>query len=306
MEQAALTVEKLRFASAVRARLTLKGYASDWRLFAAWCEEAARCALPATGETAALYITHVLNEGKKITTAQRHASAIKHMHRENGLESPCGGDVWQLLRGAQRIRHERPAQKAPLGMEQLRAICGRLSQQCLIDVRDRAILLLGFATALRRSTLADLDLADVTLDSRGATILVRHEKQDQAGIGRTIAVPFGHDGLCAVRALASWLERRGDWPGPLFTGSRTDQSRRRLEYSSIANVVKRAAKLIGLDERQYAGHSLRAGFVTEAIGHGLSDVLVASQTGHRSLDTLRRYYRPADPFVSNACALMGL
>jgi site-specific recombinase XerD len=284
----------------------MKGYASDWRFFAAWCAGVHRCALPATGETAALYVTHVLNDGRKISTAQRHVSAIKHMPRANGLESPCGAEVWEVLRGAQRIRHERPAQKAPLSMEQLRAICARLSKESLVDVRDRAILLLGFATALRRSTLTELDLADVSLDGRGATIFVRYEKQDQAGIGRTIAVPFGHDGLCAVSALRDWLERRGNWAGPLFVGTRAGQSRRRLSSYTIATVVKRAVKLIGLDESQYAGHSLRAGFVTEAIGHGLSDVLVASQTGHRSLATLRRYFRPADPFQSNACTLMGL
>jgi len=306
MEQAALTVERLRFASAVRARLTLKGYANDWRFFAAWCAGVQRCALPATGETAALYVTQMLNDGKKITTALRHACAIAYLHRAEGLESPCDGEVGDLLRGAQRIRHERPVQKAPLGMEQLRAICARLSHECLIDVRNRAILLLGFATALRRSTLAKLDLADVSLDNRGVTIFVRYEKQDQAGIGRAIAVPFGHDGLCAVSALREWLERRGTWPGPLFVGTRAGQSRRRLHRYTIAMVVKRCVKLIGLDESRYAGHSLRAGFVTEAIGRGLSDVLVASQTGHRCLATLRRYYRPTDPFQSNACALMGL
>jgi integrase len=224
-----------------------------------------------------------------------------------GLESPCGPEVYALLRGAQHLRHEWPRQKSPLGAEQLHRVCEQLAGSGRpIDLRDRAILLLGFTTALRRSSLVELELADVTFSERGLTVHVQHEKQDQAGVGRLIGVPGGNGGLCAVKAVADWIGARGAWPGPLFVGFRGRQMRGRLSGWGVALIVKRCVELIGLDPQLYAGHSLRSGFITEALSRGLGDLVIAAHTGHRSLVTLRRYFRPADPFEANACAMMGL
>lgn len=299
-----LTAEGLR--SAAHARRTLLSYGSDWKLFAGWCETARLVALPASADTVALYLTHVLNSGRKISTALRHLASIRFAHREARLASPCGHDAYELLRGAQHLRHEHPNQKAPLSIDQLSLMCAKLGSGAMA-ARDRAMLLLGFASALRRSTLVELDLADLSFEERGVIVRVRFEKQDQDGVGRTIAVPRGHAGTCAVLALGEWLRYRGRRAGPLFTGFPGGrQSGIGLRPCAVGRVVKRAVESIGLDARRYAAHSLRAGFVTEALVHGVNEVVIAAHTGHRSLNTLRLYFRPRDAFQANACSSMGL
>ena len=301
-----LTAERLRLAAGIRAPRTLAGYASDWKSFTAWCSRAEQVALPAAVETVLQYLTDLLRQGRRVTTATRHASGIAHAHRAAGLLSPCGSEVRQLLLGAQRLRGEQPQQKTPIGLADLRQMCARLGQDPK-GVRNRAVLLVGFATALRRSNLCALDLADVRFEQEGIIVRVRREKQDQLGRGRDIGVPRGHAGTCPVAALRAWLGIRGDLAGPLF--SRLHGSKptgQRLHPNRIGAIVKAAVQSIGLDPAGFAGHSLRAGFVTEAGERGAGELLIAAQTGHRSMSVLRLYFRRRNLFKANACAMLGL
>jgi integrase len=303
-----ITEERLRLLSHSRAPRTLKGYASDQKLFRAWCWNAERSPLPASARTVALYITSLLDRGRKISTASRHVSAINYAHISAGFESPCTNEIYRLLEGAQRLRCEQPNQKAPITVAQLRAMVATIAGDDATRVRNRAILLFGFATALRRSTLVTLTVADLEWRNQGIVVYIRREKQDQLGRGRRVAVPPGrHDETCPVSAVREWLRVRGEAPGPLFARIRAGKVRMDLMHANtIARIIKAAIAATGGDHSLYAGHSLRAGFVTEAIAGGASEFEVAAQTGHRSLNTLRRYYRPQDPFRGNACRVLGL
>ena len=177
-----------------------------------------------------------------------------------------------------------------------------------IGARDKAVLLVGFASALRRVNLAALDMRDIGIDGRGLLVAIRREKQDRIGQGRTLAVPRAKSvEMFAVRALEEWIRVRGPEPGPLFTAVPHGRpGLRRLHPHRIAIIVKHAAQRVGHAPREYGAHSLRAGFVTEALAGGAGELRAAAQTGHRSLNSLRIYYRPADPFAGNACGFLGL
>jgi len=282
-------------------------YSRDWTDFTNWCTEHVRTSLPATPAVAALYIADFLGRGRKVTTAARRATSIAYYHRQAGLESPADTTVWSVITGARRERCERPVQKRPITVSDLHVMVAHLAGSPAFRTRNRAILLFGFASALRRASIASLDLADLEFQDRGVLVMVRHEKNDRIGRGRTLAVPFGSTELCPVRALEEWLELRGRQPGPLFTGiDRGKVTTNRLHPSRVGIVVQEAAESAGYDRREYGGHSMRAGFATESLALGVGEIRVAAQTGHRSLESLRRYYRPPDPFAGNPCGALGL
>lgn len=303
-----LTAERLRLAASVRAPRTIAGYASDWKDFETWAAPRGLDTLPASTETVALYVTELLGKPRRVSTVSRHVTSINNRHRDNGHAAPGGKDVTALLIGAQRIRGEQPQQKAPIGIDQLRAIVAAINGESHIAVRNRAMLLLGFATALRRSNIVALTLEDVAFVDQGIAVRVRREKQDQRAKGRSIGVPHGKSqATCPVIAVRAWLDRRGTAAGPIFTEIRNGRCTvKGLHPNLVAKTVKTAIRAIGLDPASYSGHSLRAGFVTAAFEARVPDIVIAAQTGHRSLSCLRRYFRPADPFRANACSALGL
>lgn len=251
-----LYVERETFQRAHAARTTLRGYAHDWKHFAAWCDEMQRCALPATPDTLSLYITDLLLRRKKVTTAARIVCGVAYTHRQNGAASPVTTEVRNILWGARRLRLELPRQMKPLTLAQVREIAAALeSDGTPRTIRDRALVVLGFASALRRSNLAALLLGEIEFCAEGLRIRVRREKQDPAGLRRRIiGVPYGQDlTFCPVGCLHAWLNIRGTESGPLFT--RLDPARdhdlQGLSLNGIARVVKAAVARIGLDPTLY-------------------------------------------------------
>ena len=303
-------LQKIRtyLSKAVLAANTISSYAYDWSMFAAFCKRISRPALPATPDTLGLYLTHILDAGKAIKTARRRTCAITHYHRQAGFKTPCTEEVKRLLFGATRQRIERPRQKEPLQVEQLRMIADRLrAQNTTMAARDLAILVLGFASALRRSNIVTIGLEDVEFTARGLIVTIHREKQDQEGEGRIIALPKGTDPRTdPVLCVRSWLMRRGPAPGRLFTRLDRGDVGGPMDAEAVAKIVKRSVALIGLDPRLYGAHSLRAGFVTEAAEQGVSDTLIASHTGHRSVQSLRFYYRRRRLWTGNAAGMVGL
>ncbi len=302
-------VERNRFKNAGLAVQTVLSYARDWRVFTAWCEAAALQALPATSGTVELYVCDLLRRGRKVTTVERHAAGIHHHHRIAGQESPCGPELRALLCGARRLLGQPPAQKEAISLADLRKIVRGICAKTPIGARNTALLLFGFATALRRSNLAALELEHLTFTPHGIEVWISHEKQDREGKGRKLAVPYGKRKLtCPVRAVRRWIEFRGDKPGPLFCrvlNGRPDRAKAILP-GRVTQIVQEATARIGLDPRRYGAHSLRAGFATEALHRGVNEIMVAQQTGHRSLETLRGYMRSRDLFRGNAAGLIGL
>lgn len=292
-------------ASAERAPRTVAAYAQDWRKFEAWCREAGREALPAEPETLELFTAYHLAAGSRSTSVQRYISAIAARHREAGHQLMTAS-ARGLVTCARRKRQEEPRAKKALMPDDLRAIC-RVLGRTKADIRMRALLLFGFASSLRRSELAALNLGDITFADKGALVHLRRSKTDQVGDGRKIGIfPGKHKLTCPVLALKEWIRIRGDWAGPLFTRfdnmGRVQKRQERMQANTIAQLVQEAVAKIGLDSAEYGAHSLRAGCVTAALSEGVQELVIMRRTGHRSVNTLRKYDREANAFACDPLA----
>lgn len=286
-----------------RADSTLRAYRSDWGDFAAWCQSAGRVSMPATPETVSLYLVHLL-ETRKLSTVDRRAAAISALHKADGHASPVTADVRKVLHGARRVRGDDSESKAAFTVDELRKVLRHLERSPW-GVRDAAILLIGFASGMRRSELSGLDVADLAFTAKGLRIRIRRSKRDQLGEGREVGVFAGRrKTTCPVAALKRWLYLRGKKDGPLFVGILPDGGLTgdRLSGQAIGDMVKRAVRRAGLEVERYGAHSLRAGMVTRAIEDGCPESLVMRVTGHKSLSTLHRYVRPASLFGFNPLA----
>lgn len=296
------------FAELSTAESTRRAYDADLRHFREWCRAHGVVALPALPATVALYLTELAGRYKVATIARRIA-AIGQGHRKAGLLSPFTHprvvEVWEGIRRTLGVAQGR---KDALLTADLRRMLEPLTDTT-IDVRDRALLLLGFAGAFRRSELVSFDVDDVRLVDNGLEVTLRRSKTDQEGEGRLIGVPYGSNPVtCPVRAMRAWLDRSGILDGPLFRA--VDRGGNlgltRLTAAAVALIVKRHARRIGLDPARFAGHSLRAGFATSAALAGVDALEISRQTGHKSLSMVQRYTRPATIWQMNAAQRVGL
>lgn len=296
------------FIRASKAASTLRGYRADWREFCRWCEGERLAPLPATPEAVATYIAGCASR-LKVGSIQRRLNAIAEAHKAVGLPSPTGdGVVANTLKGIRRILGTAPAQKAPTLTADIRAMveaadCG------IIGLRDRALILLGFAGAFRRAELVALEIADLVFSRDGLTITLRRSKTDQDGAGRKLGIPYGSNpDTCPVRVLQSWLELASIASGPVFRSINRHGKVQvgALAPADVARVVKKLAQRAGLDPGKYAGHSLRAGHATAAAIAGASERSIMNQTGHRSVQMVRRYIRDGSLFRDNSAGKLGL
>jgi len=294
------------YARANRAPNTYRAYRAAWRSFAAWCAEHNCPALPADPLAVADYLAHAAQRHKASTLAV-HVAAIRAAHKAAGQPDPTADErVAATMRGIRRVHGQPPAQREPLTLDDLRALV-RACGDDLAGLRDRALLLVGFAAALRRSELVALDVEHIRLNGVLRITLTR-SKTDQEGQGITKTIPRLADAeLCPVRALRAWLDAAGIASGPIFRSvNRWGKVGARLSAYDVARIVKRRAQAAGLDARMLAGHSLRAGFATTAALAGLDAVAIAEVTGHRSLNTLQRYIRAAGRVQADAISrVMG-
>lgn len=303
-----LAAAAVGFANANRSAATVRAYGSDWRHFEAWCVAHGRVALPAEAETVVLYVTDLAGSFRPSTITRRLA-AISVYHRRHGLESPTGSTaVREVMKGIRRSLRVAPQQAAPAVIGEIRRMVAHLPTDTA-GMRDRAMLLVGFAGALRRSELVGLDIADLTDRAEGIAVTLRTSKTDQEGQGRQVAIPYGRDPeTCPVTALHAWLAAAGITGGPVFrpVDRHGNITPTRLSDRAVALVVKRAAARAGLDPDRYSGHSLRAGFATTAGANGAPERAIAAQTGHKSMEVLRRYVRHGSLFTDNAATMIGL
>jgi CheY-like chemotaxis protein len=281
------------YVAAAKAPNTLRAYRADWRDFAGWCEHHHLPALPAAPETVALYLTALAGQ-RKAATLQRRLSAISQAHQAAQLEPPTkAAAVRTVWAGIRRTHGTAQTGKAPVVVDELRRMVDALPVSVL-GVRDRALLLLGFAGAVRRSELVGLDVADVRQTADGLVVTIRRSKTDQEGQGRDVGIPFGSTpATCPVRAVRAWLTARAI-AGPALVCPMDRHGRQlpgRLSDRAVARVVQRAARAAGLDPASYAGHPER---------------VIAQQTGHKSMTVLRRYIRSGSLFRENAAARVGL
>jgi len=296
------------FARHSKSESTLKGYRADWRDFCSWCERNGQRPLPASPEAVAAYIAECAGR-LKVGSIQRRLNAIAEAHKATGLDSPTSsGIVRNTLKGIRRSLRTATVQKAPALTADIRAMVDA-TDSGLIGLRDRALVLLGFAGAFRRSDIVSLNVSDLDFNRDGLTVTLRQSKTDQEGQGRKIGVPYGSNPeTCPVRTLQAWLESVGLTEGPVFRSINRHGhiQQGRLSGIDVARVVKKLALRAGLDPAKYSGHSLRAGHATSAAASGASERSIMNQTGHRSVQMVRRYIREGSLFRENSAGKLGL
>lgn len=289
-----------------KAANTLRAYTSDWNQFEGWCDARSLEPLPARPEAVATYLASLAMAGKADSTIGRHLAAIGWKHRQDGLVAPVQRDdrmvIADTLAGIRREARARPsARKAAITARELAAMIVAADGEGTRSIRDRAIMALGLAAALRRSELVALERRDVELVEKGLKLTLRHSKTDQEGEGQVIAVPAGKT-LKPVERLQAWLAVRGGGAGPLFyqidpQGRRTDKP---MSDRSIARLIQKYAGRVGLDPETVAGHSLRAGFLTEASRAGATIAKMQEVSRHKKVEVLLGYVRSAELFDDHA------
>ena len=301
------------YAEASRSPATRRAYRAAWQAFCLWCSGRGARPLPATPHLAAAYAAHLAQLGRRPSTVEQAISAISVAHQAAGHPSPTrDARVRAVLSGIRRAHGAAgPGSrgKAALETPALREALATIPWDTARGLRDRALLLLGFAGGLRRSELASLDLEDLELVPEGLQLRLRRSKTDQEGRGRLLGIPYGlHPETCPVRAVRAWREAAGISSGPLFrTVDRAGRILpRRCSDRAVARAVQRAVRVSGGDPGRVGAHSLRSGFVTSAARAGAPTWAIQLQTGHRSLAQLHQYVRPATLFQENAARYVGL
>jgi len=289
------------YAGVSKAERTVRAYHGAFEAFRAWCEGVGAAPLPASVATAAGYLASLADRGCKASTIDLHAAAIAFAHRAGGHEPPTNSEpVKAVIRGIRRSIGTKVTRKAPATADALKKMLRKIPDG-LIGKRDRALLLLGFAAALRRSELAGLQVSDLERSPEGIIVHIARSKTDQEGAGHSVPVPAGSK-LKPVQAVDAWLTAAAITAGPVFRpigkGGRVGLVA--LTDRSVAQIVKDRAAAAGLDAALFAGHSLRAGFVTSALEAGADLLKVMDVTRHTQVDTLKGYDRRAQAFKNHA------
>lgn len=297
------------YVQASKADSTRRAYGAHWRTFTQWAAGAGVQSLPAAPETVVAFITHQAGKGRKVSTLQASLAAIAYMHKAAGAVNPCDDmRVTTTMQGVRRKIGTRPAQKAPATLDVVRRMV--IALPCdLRGTRDRAIILCGFWGAFRRSELVALKVSDVTFTQTGAKVFIARSKTDQEGEGKVKQLQSLADrSICPVAALREWLRVSGIQSGALFRG--IDKAGAihagNMGGREVARIVKRACKAAQISEAQYSGHSLRAGFVTDAAEKGAQAWEISEQTGHAAGSrVLQSYIRAAGRGAIRAISLIA-
>jgi integrase len=300
-------------AASAKSSATRRAYAHDWNDFTEFCGRFGRAPLAADANVCKLYVSDLYARGYSQSTIGRRLAAISGAFRSAGFDKrdlpTRTAAVDAVLAGIKRKHADagrKPQKKAANVLSDV-VILTRPLGTTSADIRDRALLLFGFWTAMRRSEIVALDVADVTIDADGMHVFLRRSKTDQLAAGRMIDVSRRASSLeCPVTALRAWLDHAEIHDGPLFRS--VDQVGRigteRLEGRTVANVVKKNVKRAGLDPRRFGAHSLRSGFVTTCDIFDISNSKIKRITGHKSDLVLDGYKRPRADWATNATRLI--
>lgn len=310
------------YAEAARAPNTLRAYASDVEDFSIYCrvELGGVEPLPAAPETVVLYIADLASERDlKASTIQRRLASISAWHKRAGFASPTEERmVRETMKGIRRKKGSHQKQAAPMTVGVLKRVVGAIrdrdpgTERVLpASLRDRALLLLGFAGSFRREEISALMVSDLEFfEGRGLVVLVRRSKTDSAGEGEAVGIPYGnHEKTCPVTAVERWASFSGRvGEEPLFC--RVDRHRNLkvggLSGDGINDLVKRRVAEAGLDSSRYSGHSLRAGLPTSASEAKVGMEAWMPHTRHKSVAVAMRYARRGTLFTNNPAAQVGL
>lgn len=291
-----------------KAENTKRAYRSDWTQFITWCDQNGLDSLPADPETVVYFITS-LGQSQKASTIKRKMAAISQRHETANYKSPTKTSlvrgVWEGLQRSIGI-HEQG--KEALWLDELRQLLANLPGERLMGHRDRALLVIGWAAALRRSELVRLDVEQVIFTRDGLVLQLDRSKTDQKGKGQQVALPFeSNPKTCPVRLVENWLSTSGITSGAIFRRiDRHSHILDRLTAQSVGLIVKKHCEHAGLDPDRYGAHSLRSGFCSTAAKAGKTEHQIMKQTRHKRSDSLQRYIKKVNLFDDNAASGIGL
>ncbi|WP_112663431.1 site-specific integrase [Microvirga flavescens] len=295
-----LPIAVREFTEAAISANTRRAYRADLDHFLLWGGS-----VPSSAETIARYLS-VHAERLSIATLARRLVSISKAHTSRGFPNPVTSDLVHLtMRGIRRVHGKPQRQSAALLVQDVRRMIAGFGDNPT-DLRDRALILIGFAGALRRSELRAINCSDIARVPHGLLIQITRSKTDQEGNGRKIGIPYGRTVACPVLALEAWLARAQIGEGPIFRPIDRQGviAETALSGEAVAHIIKRRAKAAGLDPTRYSGHSLRAGLATSAAEAGVPTWKIKAQTGHRSDAVLSRYIRDGEMFIQNAASVL--
>jgi len=284
---------------------TRRAYRGGLAAFRAWCEAEKVDALPASPETVAAFLAAKADAGLKPATLGQRVAAIRWAHGAAGFELPTDSKlVRSTLQGIRRTHGVAPNRKEAATVDRLAAMVSHADLDTLKGKRDKALLLFGFASAMRRSEILSLTVGDVEESGGWLTVTLRRSKTDQTGKGHSREIhPGNTPETCPIKALQAWQEAAGITEGPLFRSvTRHGRVGGNLSGNALAGVVKHYAKAAGLDPDKFAGHSLRAGFITSADEKGKPAARIMDHTGHKSPAMIAVYTRRTDKRRNHAGA----
>lgn len=287
------------FANASKSAATRRAYASDWRHFNDWCIEQGANPAPADSRAIGRYFSHLAGLGLTVSTIDRRAAAIACAHRALGFDSPTAREeVRAILSGIRNTIGKRPNKKRALTVDLVKKVVRKIKPDRM-GLRDRALILLCFGAALRRSELCSLRVEDLDWHRKGLLVRLGKTKTDQTGEGRTVAIEDGK--LKIPEAVREWLDAAAIAEGPIFRGcDNKELSRAALTDGQFARILKRRCANAGLDPNVFSGHSPRRGFATSAGDHGADLRLTARHMRHAKLETTMGYMEDGELFRNSA------
>jgi len=290
-----------------KANNTLRAYKSDFHDFGLFCVKNSFKPLPTEPRIVSLYLTYLSAKNIKISTIKRRLVSIGVVHKLKGhyLDTKHPSIIENIM-GIKRRKGTIQKAKKPLLINNLKKIINVIDNQKKNEIkilRDRSIILIGFAGGFRRNEIVSLDCDDLEFVSEGLKIRLKRSKTDQYGKGSMKGIPY-FDNLqyCPVISIQKWIEVSKINSGPLFRRfiKGSSLSENRLSDQTVAILIKDYLELAGIDSTNYSGHSLRSGFATTAAEAGAEERSIMAMTGHKSTEMVRRYIKEANVFKNNA------
>ncbi len=288
-----LELETLKNLKSSKATNTLRAYKADFRDFALFCQRNGLNSMPSEPKIITLYLTH-LSKSSKFSTLKRRLASISVIHKLNGhyldTKHPI---ITENLLGIRRVKGTYQKAKKPILINELKLIIDAINQDksSKNKLKNKALLLVGFAGGFRRSELVSVTHEDVEFVSEGVKIFVRRSKTDQSGEGMTKGIPyFSNPKYCPVTSLKNLIEEKKIKSGRIFD----------MSDKNVSLIIKKYTALAGLDQSKYSGHSLRSGFATSTAELGAEERSIMAMTGHKTTQMVRRYIKEANLFKNNA------
>lgn len=298
------------YANHAFAKNTLLNYQSDWKLFADWCSSHNIDPLQSTQNTLMAYIATLAENGNKASTIQRKISGITKVAEMNNHTIDLNQKEFKLVwQGIRRKLGTSKKGKEPILIKTLRMMLEAIPHTHL-GIRDKALLSFGWASAMRRSEIVQLNWEDIKFVDEGIIVTIKQSKTDKFGEGQKIAILYGRvSSTCPIKALLSWKNiSYTNEDAPVFCSlSKSGKfSYKRLSDKTVARVVKNHAKNIGLESYIFAGHSLRSGLITTASKNSVPDYVIMKHSRHKTAQMIHVYTRDNNLINDNVTGMLGL